>query len=64
MTRAIETDVFEGLIFAERVNPKRKNSLVSFPELSSTSKNTASVDPYWEVKAFSVLKDQGFRSEF
>ena len=55
MTCAIEPDVFEGL-FSRKSESKGKNSLIRLTELSGSGKHTASVDPYWEVKAFTVLR--------
>ena len=44
MTCAIETNVFKRFSLAERVNPKRKYSLVRLAKLTGSSKHTALID--------------------
>ena len=63
VTGTIEADEFKRVFLSVGMNPKRKYSLVHLAELPSSGKHSATVYPYWEVKAFSVLKDQGFRSQ-
>jgi hypothetical protein len=52
---AIEADIFKGLLFFPRANPKGEDSLIGSTELASARQNTATVDPSRKPESFGIL---------
>ena len=59
---AIEADIFQGLLFFPRTDPKGENSLIGSAELTSARQNTAAVDPNRKPESFGILQRKKFRA--
>jgi len=64
MAVAAEADVFQGLVFAEGVNPVGEDALGGVLELTGAGHHAAAVAPGGEIEGAAVFEGQVFAGDF
>ena len=58
----IEANIFQGLLFFPRTDPKGEDPLVGSTELPCARQNTAAIDPNRKPKSLGILQRKKFRA--